>query len=684
MHFLPAAFIYFIFCPFLLIAKSTFKQDTSFLQPLIDTSLHKQVDVSEVVVSAQITPKYIKDVVQNVQIINRQKINQSASNTLQNLLSQQFNTRLTQDNILGSNVSMQGLGGQNIKILVDGIPVIGRLNGSIDLSQINLNNIEKVEIIEGPLSVNYGSDALAGTINLISRNLEKNISEFNSYYESVGHYNIDVLKSLNFEPHFFHFNLGRNFFDGWSKNEQFSILPKKLLADESRFKEWKPKEQIFYNGKYSYRTSYFEFNTNYSGFYEQIVNRGIPREPLFINSFDDYYRTWRKTLLANAKYQFKKSEWNISLSHSAYNRIKNTYFIDLTNLEKNISSNISDQDTSKFRNSIIKSIFKLPAKKNLASEVGIDLNFESAEGRRINSKNQSIADFAIFTNLEWLYRQNLVFRPGLRYAHNTNYDPPLIPSLHLKYSFGLFILRSSFAKGFRSPSLKEQYFNFVDINHNIKGNENLQAENSNNFQFSVDYKKRFNKTSVIDLKTLFFYNILSEKITLASIDDTEYQYVNIGEYKSQGVRAIFEYKFNNLTINYSTSCLGRYNSLSENNKIEQFSYSFDHGVSVNNFFEKLNTSVSLFFKYNDKLISYNLNNSGEIQMGEISGYSIFDFTISRTLFKKLNITFGGKNILNVQSANVLNTSSGVHQSSSNNISVAYGRSFFTSIKWKIR
>ena len=99
MHFLPAAFIYFIFCPFLLIAKSTFKQDTSFLQPLIDTSLLKQIDVSEVVVSAQITPKYIKDVVQNVQIINRQKINQSASNTLQNLLTQQFNTRLTQDNI---------------------------------------------------------------------------------------------------------------------------------------------------------------------------------------------------------------------------------------------------------------------------------------------------------------------------------------------------------------------------------------------------------------------------------------------------------------------------------------------------------------------------------------------------------------------------------------------------------
>ena len=418
--------------------------------------------------------------VNKIKVIDREKIEAIGAVNLRDVLSNENNIRISQDNVLGSFTSLQGISGQNVKILIDGVPIIGRLNGSVDLSQINLNDIERIEIVEGPLSVNYGTDALAGTINLISK--KKTSDGFsvnlNSYYESIGQYNFDGTISYKQNNNQFNFSAGRNFFDGWSKNEQFSILPKKLLADESRFKEWKPKEQIFYNGKYRYRTSYFEFNTSYSGFYEQIVNRGIPREPLFINSFDDYYRTWRKTLLANAKYQFKKSEWNISLSHSAYNRIKNTYFIDLTNLEKNISSNISDQDTSKFRNSIIKSIFKLPAKKNLDSEVGIDLNFESAEGRRINSKNQSIADFAIFTNLEWLYRQNLVFRPGLRYAHNTNYDPPLIPSLHLKYSFGLFILRSSFAKGFRSPSLKEQYFNFVDINHNIIGHNQLPPQNS--------------------------------------------------------------------------------------------------------------------------------------------------------------------------------------------------------------
>merc|ERR1711965_356759 len=97
-----------------------------------------------------------------------------AAVTLKDVLVNQNNIRVAQDNVLGSSMSLQGMSGQNIKILIDGIPVIGRLNGNIDISQINLNTIERIEIIEGPLSVNYGTDALAGTINLISQKNKKN------------------------------------------------------------------------------------------------------------------------------------------------------------------------------------------------------------------------------------------------------------------------------------------------------------------------------------------------------------------------------------------------------------------------------------------------------------------------------------------------------------------------------
>ncbi len=650
----------------------------------LDTFKLKEVDIQEVVISAQITPKKIDAAVHDVQIINRQKINQLASNTLNQLLTQQNNTRLTRDNILGSNVSIQGLSGQNIKILVDGIPVVGRLNGNIDLGQINLNSIEKVEIIEGPMSVNYGSDALAGTINLISYNSQNNETEINSYYESVGQYNIDFLQSFTNKPHFISLSGGRNYFNGWSKGEALNVLPTQTLANATRFKEWKPKEQFFYRGTYRYYKTKIEISSSYSGFYEQIINRGLPRAPLLNNAFDDYYTTMRNTFSTTANYKVNQTNTNIIISHANYERIKNTYFKDLTNLNQVLSSNSTAHDTSKFINSIVKATFKFPSQKKIEKEVGIDLNFESAAGKRIELKTQSIADYAVFSNIEWRHKESLVLRSGLRYAYNTNYKAPLIPSLHLRYKIKNCIIRSSFAKGFRAPSLKEQYFNFVDINHNIVGNENLNAETSNNFQISNNFKKRLENSSFFEQKVSLFYNELSQMITLANISDQEYKYVNIGEFRSKGIRTTLAYIANTYSINYLFSYLGRYNTLSTDEQIDRFAYSHDHSFSLTKSFDGIRTSIGLFYKRNGKFPSYVLSDDGQVQNSIINGYSIMDITINKLIKNTLSFTFGSKNILDVQSINGINLSSGAHQSSQNSLSVAYGRSFFVSLKYKMK
>ena len=120
-------------------------------------------------VTGQLNPTAKNNAIQDIIIINNKTIKSNLFNNLGDLLKYQSNFTLSNDNILGSSILMQGVSGQNVKILIDGIPVIGRLNGNIDVSQINLSNIDKIEIIKGPLSVNYGSDALAGTINLISK-----------------------------------------------------------------------------------------------------------------------------------------------------------------------------------------------------------------------------------------------------------------------------------------------------------------------------------------------------------------------------------------------------------------------------------------------------------------------------------------------------------------------------------
>jgi outer membrane receptor for ferrienterochelin and colicins len=127
-------------------------------------SLFSQSNESELetfVVTAQYEKTTKEKAVNKIRVISREKIDALAAVNLGDVLKNELNIRLSQDNILGSFMSLQGISGQNVKILIDGIPIIGRLSGNIDVSQINLNNIERIEIVEGPLSTIYGSDSLA-------------------------------------------------------------------------------------------------------------------------------------------------------------------------------------------------------------------------------------------------------------------------------------------------------------------------------------------------------------------------------------------------------------------------------------------------------------------------------------------------------------------------------------------
>src|SRR5690606_33935457 len=134
----------------------------------------------------------------------------------------EFNFNVSQDNILGSGLSMQGISGQNVKIMIDGVPVIGRLDGDIDVSQINLNQIERIEIVEGPLAVNYGSNALAGTINLITKAPKTNEIDggANFYTESIGHYNAVAHAAMGWNKQSLSLSAGRNYFDGWNPGDE--------------------------------------------------------------------------------------------------------------------------------------------------------------------------------------------------------------------------------------------------------------------------------------------------------------------------------------------------------------------------------------------------------------------------------------------------------------------------------
>ena len=641
--------------------------------------------LSEVVVTGQIESISQINAIQKITIIGQDILETRLFQNLSDILKFSNNLNISQDNILGSSINLQGISGQNIKILIDEVPVIGRLNGNIDLSQISLDNVERIEIVEGPLSVEYGTDALAGTINIITKKdyPEGITSSIKTLYESVGRYNADLTLNYRIRNHSLTSHIGRNYFSGWSVNDKFQIIPTSQIADTNRFKLWNPKEQIFGKLQYILSRDKIENRIYADYFYEKILNRGMPKPPYFENAFDDHYYTYRKNIGSETKYKNDKYQIRAIFSINNYKRIKNTFYKDLVTLDEVMVSDNNSQDTSIFQMIMAKFRISPTVIRRLNYQLGFHFENQYALGERILRRNQSQSDIALYSNLEWKINLRTKVRSGLRLIHNTKYKAPIIPSLSLLYKLNNAQIRMSYAKGFRAPTLKELFFEFVDVNHNIVGNEDLLSEKSDNVNIStLLYRRGDNFLSSFEMSA--FLNNINNKIDLAesTIYSGQYSYFNIDRYITKGFSSNVRFSNKKIKSNFGVSYTGRYNSFNSIHEINKFDFSIDFNNSITYLFDD-QFRINLFYKYVGARPYYYLDESDMLVTLNSSDYHLFDLSLNRDILSnKVQISIGSKNIFNV--TNITNRSNNdIHSYSGSSTPVGYGRSYFVTLSYKI-
>ena len=440
---------------------------------------------------------------------------------------------------------------------------------------------------------------------------------------------------------------------------------------------WKQKEQFFgtaFIGRHFKRMK-LGFTSDY--FYEQMMNRGMPREPYFESAFDDYYTTQRfsNSVVLNGKV-CENVNANFIFANNYFKRIKNTYINDLTTLDQTLTESAADQDTTVFNTATLRGTLSTAREnKKVNAEIGYDLNHEVGKGLRIKGNMQQIGDYAVFLSAEFKPFATTVIRPGVRASYNTSYSAPVIPSLNIKQTFGKKnTIRVSYARGFRAPSLKDLYFYFVDVNHNIKGNENLKAEYSHNF--SLNYTKSFEFKSVgLKIDNGYFYNSIDNLISLAQYSGTEYSYFNLNKYKTVGAQLQLDVKFEKLLVAIGGTYIGRYNQLSDSMDVDPFFFSPEGRLNLQYSFTD-NFVVSLFYKYTGETPNVSLDANNQLYSSKIDDYHMLDCSVMRSfLEKKITITVGAKNLMNVR--NILGSAtSGAHSGSSSTIPMATGRLYF--------
>jgi outer membrane receptor for ferrienterochelin and colicins len=358
-------------------------------------------------------------------------------------------------------------------------------------------------------------------------------------------------------------NGGRNLFQGYD------------VIDTSRNIQWNPKEQYFANfqaiqkfGDHSIRLSSMFFD-------EFILNRGSLRPPYFESAFDDKYKTRRLTNSLFFKGKLGEEKYyDIIASYSYFNRKKNTFFKDMLTLDERLTENESDQDTSIFDLINIRATYSDDFLNHyLKYQAGTDINIESANGDKILDNEQSVTDIAGFLSVQFVPTETITVQPSVRIIYNSQYEAPLVPAVNFRYQMNKnLLLRASYAKGFRAPSLRELYLLFVDINHNIYGNENLKAETSDSYNFSTILSMNSDKY-YFKLEPKLFYNKIYDMITLANIEGDLYQNINIGSFESIGGNFTLQYMRENINFKTTISYIGRSNNLDEEFETSRFNFS---------------------------------------------------------------------------------------------------------------
>jgi len=647
-------------------------------------------DLEEFVVTGEYEKTSTSNSVQKVRVLDQKRIQAQGAVNLKDLLSNELNVRISQDNILGAGLSLQGISGQNIKILIDGVPVVGRVNGNIDLTQLNLNNIERVEIIEGPMSVVYGTDALGGVINLISKKPAKASVSGNlqSYVESVGQYNLNTSVSLKQNAHAFKLGLGRNYFNGFTSDFYYDNNIKPAITDNAyasyydRKQQWLPKEQRFADVNYTYTLKNGDISYQGSYFNEMVSNKGLPTITSYdAYAFDDYYETQRLNNYVFLNLKFKsKANLNLIQAISLFDRKKNVYRKNLVDMSETLIPIEDDQSHIRFANVNFRGTYSTKQHTKLNYQLGYDVVYEKGSGDRM-AGNPELIDAATFLSMEYKPINRLKIMPAARIAYNSRFSVPVVPSINVKYDVNaLWSIRASYGNGFRAPSLKELNLFFFDFNHSIQGNQNLKAENSHNFNMVVNARKIFTK-HIITFEPSIFFNHIYDMISLAIVDGNStpplYSYVNIETYKTFGLNLQGEWKYNAFSLTGGYTYAGRYNiAYTQNQNIDQFSYAPEYRINIGYTIPKILVNTNIFYKYNGALPGYILGANKEVLQTLIDPYQLMDATFSKALFKnKLQIATGIKNIFNI--TNITNTGAGgaIHGSGSS-MPVSWGRSFF--------
>jgi outer membrane receptor for ferrienterochelin and colicins len=517
----------FLFC---LIAAQASSQPT--LQP---SSLPVSEGAElETIVTGSRSPRLIGEGAVRTEVIKRKDIEATGSENLAGVLQNYAGVDVTRS-FAGAGIRIQGFDPQYILVLVDGERISGRVNGTIDLTRFAADDIERVEIIRGPSSALYGSDALGGVINIITRRAKKKL-------ELDAHTRYGFGSILN-PMHAFDAN-GKVA----SKLGAFNL---KLTGGFHRANPWDrvPSDRAttgngFWQGDVSGRVSYRTKNNSEIALRTEYVRREQ-------NGIDI---SGSNALLArfNSTETFAVSlAPDIVLSDTGTLRVLAGYnlFRDQFLLDQRGSTQLDQYQENRQHLGQLQLIYTQHIAADHTLVVGAEAFYERNLSERLVTGAADRFRSGVFAQHEWyVWREPLVLvTTGLRLDGDTQFGAQPTPKIALRVDpIKSLTLRFSYGWGYRAPSFQELYilFNNASVGYTVSGNPSLRPELSQ----SINLGGEWTPAPWVTLTLNLYRNELENLITaLTSAPGNAsslslFSYANIAKARLQGIETTVQFR----------------------------------------------------------------------------------------------------------------------------------------------
>jgi outer membrane receptor for ferrienterochelin and colicins len=380
-----------------------------------------------------------------VSLISTKTLYQSGSLRLQDILAEQTGINIIEN--FGKGIQVQGLSSEYTLILIDGEPLIGRTGGVLDLSRISVRNIRKIEIVKGPSSSLYGSEAMGGVVNIITDRAGQNKIDASVRY---GRFNT-LDGGFNFSQKIGRTDVQASF--NYNRSSGYSLRPNSLQATVEPF--WRTLQQLNVGHQLSKKWKLgSSFRKNFSKINNSIVvqNQGIPILSKGFESNDEY-------------------NINPYIHFQASPKLKTVMRAYLTGFQarqelsvKGTTGTYDDQFRQTFQR--VENQTDWQIREGSAFTVGAGNIVETVASNRYDSlltqRRNNIA--YIFLQHEEMLSQKLMLVAGFRYDANKAYASIGSPKLAIRYkqseklSFNL-----SYGRGFKAPDFRQLYLNFTNV-----------------------------------------------------------------------------------------------------------------------------------------------------------------------------------------------------------------------------